>query len=89
MTLDLDTPWVEKFRPRQFDEIVSQNLAINNLNKWIKLEPVYVNGYYHLALANLNKWDMKNARRNFQMVIELAPESEKASLAKKMLENIR
>jgi len=36
MSLDLDTPWVEKYRPQTFDEIVSQNIAINNLNKFVK-----------------------------------------------------
>jgi len=36
MTLDLDTPWVEKYRPRSFDEIVSQNIAIKNLKEFVK-----------------------------------------------------
>lgn len=30
------TPWVEKYRPRSFDEIVSQNIAINNLKDFVK-----------------------------------------------------
>lgn len=36
MTLDLDTPWVEKYRPQRFDDIVSQNLAVNNLKKFVE-----------------------------------------------------
>ena len=36
MSLDLDTPWVEKYRPQNFEEIVSQNIAINNLKKFVK-----------------------------------------------------
>jgi replication factor C small subunit len=36
MTLDLDTPWVEKYRPRTFVEIVSQNVAIKNLKEFVK-----------------------------------------------------
>ena len=36
MSLDLDTPWVEKYRPQTFEEIVSQNIAINNLKKFVK-----------------------------------------------------
>ncbi|MHA1255021.1 MAG: replication factor C small subunit [Promethearchaeota archaeon] len=36
MGLDLDTPWVEKYRPQNFEEIVSQNIAINNLKKFVK-----------------------------------------------------
>jgi replication factor C small subunit len=36
MSLDLDTPWVEKYRTQNFEEIVSQNIAINNLKKFVK-----------------------------------------------------
>ncbi len=36
MTLDLDIPWVEKYRPRSFDDIVSQNIAINNLKNFVE-----------------------------------------------------
>jgi DNA polymerase III delta prime subunit len=36
MTLDLDLPWVEKYRPKDFEDIVSQNVAINNLKDFIK-----------------------------------------------------
>jgi replication factor C small subunit len=32
----VNTPWVEKYRPKTFDEIVSQNLVINNLKEFIK-----------------------------------------------------
>ncbi|MFX1492886.1 MAG: AAA family ATPase [Promethearchaeota archaeon] len=30
----LERPWVEKYRPRTFDEIVSQSIAVNNLRKF-------------------------------------------------------
>jgi Tfp pilus assembly protein PilF len=53
------------------------------------VDPSYVNGYYQLALANLNKSDLEEAKKNLKKVIKLAPESEKAALAKKMLENIK
>ena len=36
MTLDLRIPWVEKYRPKSFDEIVSQNIVINSLKAFIK-----------------------------------------------------
>lgn len=36
MTIDLDIPWVEKYRPKDFDDIVSQNIAVNNLEDFIK-----------------------------------------------------
>ncbi|MFX1379295.1 MAG: AAA family ATPase [Promethearchaeota archaeon] len=32
----LEIPWTEKYRPTTFDEIVSQNIAINNLKKFVK-----------------------------------------------------
>ena len=35
MHLDLDLPWVEKYRPKNFSEIVSQNVAINNLKDFV------------------------------------------------------
>ncbi|MBN1802113.1 MAG: AAA family ATPase [Candidatus Lokiarchaeota archaeon] len=36
MTIDLDIPWVEKYRPRSFDDIVSQSIAINNLKNFVE-----------------------------------------------------
>ncbi|TFG01043.1 MAG: replication factor C small subunit [Promethearchaeota archaeon] len=36
MTLNLDIPWVEKYRPKTFDDIVSQNVAISNLKEFVK-----------------------------------------------------
>jgi replication factor C small subunit len=35
MKVDLEQPWVEKYRPKSFDEIVSQNVAISNLRKFV------------------------------------------------------
>jgi len=34
--MSLEIPWVEKYRPKTFDDIVSQNIAINNLKEFIK-----------------------------------------------------
>ena len=70
------------FKNRQID------MAIDYLKKCLALDPLYVNGYYQLALVYLNKGDLEEAKKNLKKVIELAPESEKAALAKKMLENI-
>ena len=36
MSMSLEIPWVEKYRPKTFDDIVSQNLAINRLKEFIK-----------------------------------------------------
>lgn len=35
LLIDLETPWVEKYRPKSFSEIVSQNIAINNLTELV------------------------------------------------------
>lgn len=71
------------FKNNQIDK------AIDYFNKSLELDPSYIDAYYQLALANLNKGDMEEAKKNFQKVIELTPDSEKAALAKKMLENIK
>ncbi|KKN60559.1 hypothetical protein LCGC14_0530970, partial [marine sediment metagenome] len=31
-----DTPWVEKYRPKVWDDIVSQSIAVNNLKEFVK-----------------------------------------------------
>lgn len=64
------------------------DMAIDYLQKCLALDPNSVDGHYQLGLANLNKDDMEEAKKNLAKVIELAPESEMAALAKKILENI-
>ncbi|MFW9939579.1 MAG: AAA family ATPase [Candidatus Thorarchaeota archaeon] len=34
--MGLEIPWVEKYRPRSFIDIVSQNLAINNIKEFVR-----------------------------------------------------
>ena len=34
--MSLEIPWVEKYRPKSFDDIVSQNIAINRLREFLK-----------------------------------------------------
>ncbi len=36
MTLELELPWVEKYRPKRFEDIVSQNIAVNNIKEFVK-----------------------------------------------------
>ncbi len=36
MSTDLETPWVEKYRPKSFEEIVSQDISTTNLAEFIK-----------------------------------------------------
>ena len=71
------------FKKRKID------MAIDYFNKCITMDPKYVDGYYQLALAYLNKADMQEARKNLEKVIELAPDSEKAAIAKQTLESIK
>lgn len=65
------------------------DLAIDYLQKCLALDPNSIDGHYQLGLANLNKGNMEEVKKNLAKVIELAPESEKAALAKTMLENIK
>jgi len=34
--MSLEIPWVEKFRPKVFNDIISQSMAINNIKEFIK-----------------------------------------------------
>jgi tetratricopeptide (TPR) repeat protein len=65
------------------------DLAISNFLKCLTLDPKYVNAYYQVGLAQLNKGIIEEARSNLQKVIEIAPDSEKASLARKILESLK
>ena len=35
MSSDYKTPWVEKYRPKDFEDIISQNIVINNLRAFV------------------------------------------------------
>jgi tetratricopeptide (TPR) repeat protein len=65
------------------------DLAIEYLQKCLAVDGKYVEGSYQLGLAFLNKGQGDEAKKCFQKVIELAPGSEKAEFAKKILEGIR
>jgi Tfp pilus assembly protein PilF len=62
--------------------------AVDYFKKCVARDPNYVDGYYQLALAYLNKGDMEKAKINLQKVIQLAPGSEKAALAKEMVSGL-
>ncbi len=65
------------------------DLAISNLSKCLALDPKFVNAYYQLGLAQLNKGMIEDAKMSLRKVIEIAPDSDKASLAQKILETIK
>lgn len=65
------------------------DMAIDYFNKCLALDQNYVNGYYQLGLAYLNKGNLEEAKQNLEKVIEIAPESEMAKSAEKMLESIK
>jgi Tfp pilus assembly protein PilF len=71
------------FKKRKID------MAIDYFKQCITLDPNYIDGYYQLALAYLNKANIQEAKKNLEKVIELAPDSEKATIAKKTLETIK
>ncbi len=35
IVIDLESPWVEKYRPQTFEDVVSQNLAVENLKEFV------------------------------------------------------
>ncbi len=63
--------------------------AIEYLSKSIELDPDYVDAIYQLALANLNKGNRDEAKLNLKKVIQLAPDSEKAALAKNIIDAMK
>ncbi|MBN1224381.1 MAG: tetratricopeptide repeat protein [Candidatus Aminicenantes bacterium] len=63
--------------------------AITYLSKSIELNPDNIDAHYQLGLANLNKGDMVLAKESFAKVIAIDPDSEKAALAKNLLEHIK
>lgn len=62
--------------------------AIVYFKKCLDRDPNYVNAYYQLGLAYLNQGDMENAKANLKKVIEVAPDSGKAALAKEMVSGL-
>jgi len=65
------------------------DLAIEYLQKCLALNASSLEAHYQLGLAYLNNGNKEEARKTFQKVIELKPESEKATFAKKILEEIK
>ena len=65
------------------------DMAIEYLSKSTDLDPNNVDAHYQLGLANLNKGDMEKARESFERVVAIAPDSEKAALAKNLLQHIK
>jgi len=65
------------------------DLAIEYLQKCLAVDGKHVEGTYQLGLAFLNKGRTDEAKKCFQRTIELAPGSEKADLARKILDGIR
>lgn len=65
------------------------DMAIDYFNKCLAVDPDYVDGYFQLALVLLNKGNLEEAKQNLEKVIELAPESETAKSAERILEGIK
>ena len=64
------------------------DMAIDYFKKCLTRNPNYIEAYFQLALAYLNKDDVEEAKKNFQKIIELAPESEQATQAKEILKSL-
>jgi len=71
---------------------VSAGLAEDGVlyfTKAVALDPRYVDGYYHRALAYLKLGRTAECRADFDRVLALSPEGPQAELARKALEQIR
>lgn len=65
------------------------DMAIEYLQKCLAVDGKHVDGTYQLGLAFLNKGQAEEAKKCFQRIMELAPGTEKADLARKILAGIR
>jgi tetratricopeptide (TPR) repeat protein len=63
--------------------------AVTWFGKAIERDPSHVDAYYRRALARLGQGKMAEARTDFQKVVELSPEGEMATMARKALEQIQ
>lgn len=63
--------------------------AIDYFGKTVKLDPAYVDAYYRRALAQLGLGQMAEAKADFQKVVELQPDGEMATMARKALEQLK
>jgi tetratricopeptide (TPR) repeat protein len=63
--------------------------AISYFGKAIAKDPAHVDAYYRRALAQLGLGQMAEAKADFQKVVELQPEGEMATMAKKALEQLK
>jgi tetratricopeptide (TPR) repeat protein len=63
--------------------------AITYFGKAIAKDPAHVDAYYRRALSHLGRGQMAEAKADFQKVVELAPEGEMATMAKKALEQLK
>lgn len=63
--------------------------AKNHLEKAVSLNPALVDAHFFLGETYLNIKDMANARKSFQQVITIAPQTPFALRAKEYLQSIR
>jgi tetratricopeptide (TPR) repeat protein len=62
--------------------------AAEAYGKATELDPSFHEAYYKLGLVAIGENDMETARQHLRKVIELAPDSQEATLAQQMLEQI-
>jgi Flp pilus assembly protein TadD len=62
--------------------------SIEYYGKALKLDPAHVDAYYRRALSHLGLGQTAEAKADFQKVLELSPEGEMATMAKKALEQL-
>ena len=63
--------------------------SIDYFGKALKLDAAHADAYYRRALAYLGLGQIVEAKADFQKVVELAPDSEMATMAKKAIEQLK
>ncbi len=63
--------------------------AITYFGKTIAKDPAYVDAYFRRGLAYLGQGKTAEAKADFQKVVELQPDGEMGTMAKKAMEQIK
>lgn len=73
----------------QFRNLSRPEEAVAYFTKSVTVDPTYVDGYFQRALTYLGLGKTAEAKADFQKVVELAPQGEQATMARKALEGLK
>jgi len=82
-------PQIEKFTGLVYIEMHNLAQARMHLEKSVALNPSLYDAHFFLAETYLKMKDTANAKKSFQQVIELAPQSAFGQKARQSLQSLR